>query len=514
MRRPLLRATWVIAVAAPLAAAAAAPVQAATVRAGFAPGGAALRLDGPGLALRQRGAIVLRTPAGSVHATRVLRRSARAVTLATSDGHTTVHVAVRARGEGALGVLVRGDGLSVTGVRLAFAAGRTERFLGFGERADAVEHRGRAVDAYVSDGPYPARRSRDRRGGHPAVGAPALRRRDVLPRPLAALDAAATACSSTRTTAAPSTSAPRPRTWARRASTRARLRLRVFAGPRPADALRRFTAATGRQPAAARRWVFGPWFQTGQNDATPPALERAWTPLRDGRRARLGRQTHTHYLPCGAQRGGEAAERARARAASTPRASPSRPTSTRWSARRLRRALRPRAAATGACQTRSAAAPYLYPASSAARSRLARLGQFDFGARAGRALFGGCCARPSATATTAGWRTSASTRRSTPSRADGTPGTPLHNRYPRQYHCAAAAIARRQRPPARALHALGLDRRGALRADRLGRRPDDRLGLRRPALGGPRRRSAMGLSGVGRWGSDIGGYFSLGDDRS
>ena len=99
MRRPLLRATWVIAVAAPLApAAAAAPAQAATVRAGFAPGGAALRLDGPGLALRQRGAIVRAHPRWR------RARDPRAAPLGPGRhaGHLRrphdVHVAVRARG--------------------------------------------------------------------------------------------------------------------------------------------------------------------------------------------------------------------------------------------------------------------------------------------------------------------------------------------------------------------------------------------------------------------------------
>ena len=134
---------------------------------------------------------------------------------------------------------------------------------------------------------------------------------------------AATACSSTTTRrsrfplggAAPGASR----------STAARLDLRVFAGPRPADALRRFTARR-RPPAAAppRRSTSAPG--SSRPAATPPRTHRD-----AARRRRAGSvaQTYTHYLPCGDQRGHAAAERARDRARCTPPASPSPRTSTR-----------------------------------------------------------------------------------------------------------------------------------------------------------------------------------------
>ena len=82
---------------------------------------------------------------------------------------------------------------------------------------------------------------------------------------------------------------------------------------------------------------------------------------------------------------------------------------------------------------------------------------------------------------------------------DGSTGDAAHNRYPTDYHCALQRIAGRLRPPARALPALGLDRRGALRRGGVGRRPDHGLGLRRAQLGGhaaavdgPERRVALG----------------------
>ena len=70
--------------------------------------------------------------------------------------------------------------------------------------------------------------------------------------------------------------------------------------------------------------------------------------------------------------------------------------------------------------------------------------------------------------------------------ACGRRGVALHNAYPR----AVPLRRRRDRPPpaaaARALRALGLDRRGALRDRRVGRRRDDVVALRRPGA----RRSA------------------------
>ncbi len=84
------------------------------------------------------------------------------------------------------------------------------------------------------------------------------------------------------------------------------LRLSVFAGPRPADVVRRYSDYAGRQPRPAP-WIFGPWFQ--------PTLEKE--PLELAKRFRADNvpvsvaQTYTHYLPCGIHRGNEQAERER-----------------------------------------------------------------------------------------------------------------------------------------------------------------------------------------------------------
>ena len=88
--------------------------------------------------------------------------------------------------------------------------------------------------------------------------------------------------------------------------------------------------------------------------------------------------------------------------------------------------------------------------------------------------------RRSRTATTAGWRTSASRCRPTAAPPTAPTGAQHHNAYPVGYHRAGQSFAdRAPRPLARFVRS-GLDRRAPVRADRLGRRPDDELGLRRP----------------------------------
>ena len=79
---------------------------------------------------------------------------------------------------------------------------------------------------------------------------------------------------------------------------------RGLRGPEPADALRRFSAHVGRQPAAAAPFFFGPWWQAKDEVANVKTLREADSPSSVV-------QTYTHYLPCGDQTGKEAAQRER-----------------------------------------------------------------------------------------------------------------------------------------------------------------------------------------------------------
>ncbi len=146
------------------------------------------------------------------------------------------------------------------------------------------------------------------------------------------------------------------------------------------------------------------------------------------------------------------------------------------------------AAAAGALTRTQAGEPYLYRYGAAHRPNLRRPVRL-LRRRPAPSSTAGCSTRRSPTATTAGWRTSASTRRSTPSPRDGIDGTRAHNPYATRYHCAACGAVARRAAGDRPLPALRLDRLGALRPGGLGRRPDDLVRLRRAALGGARRRS-------------------------
>jgi alpha-glucosidase (family GH31 glycosyl hydrolase) len=91
------------------------------------------------------------------------------------------------------------------------------------------------------------------------------------------------------------------------------LSLRVYGGPTPLQALARYTEDVGRQPAPPARWAFGPWFQTGHENHVPIDEERRQAEVL--RRARVcvsAAETHCRYLPLGEHRGHEGSERARA----------------------------------------------------------------------------------------------------------------------------------------------------------------------------------------------------------
>jgi alpha-glucosidase (family GH31 glycosyl hydrolase) len=94
--------------------------------------------------------------------------------------------------------------------------------------------------------------------------------------------------------------------------------------------------------------------------------------------------------------------------------------------------------------------------------------------------------------------------------ADGRDGSATHNRYVVDYHCAGYSFARRQGKPVVRFQRSGWT--GAARCAQVvwGGDPttdwgfDGLVSSVRSALG-------MGLSGVGIWGSDIGGFFSFND---
>jgi alpha-glucosidase (family GH31 glycosyl hydrolase) len=394
-------------------------------------------------------------------------------------------VTVRPGGAGVTAVSIRPRGAGVTGVRAVFAARPGERYLGFGERSNAVNQRGGEVESYVAEGPF----EEDERAVVPSfVPAWGFHPRDdatYFPMPwlLSTAGYGVLVDNAERSVFRLGGAS----SW-RVEVDASDLRLQVFAGPRPADVLRRLTAAIGRQPTPAP-YVFGPWYQPRDDETAILArLQREDVPLSVA-------QTYTHYLPCEAQLGRRDAERARvarfhaAGLATTTYFNPMICTQhTRFG--RPETLLR-----------NPAGAPYVFPYSTLESFSVA---EFDFSSPAGRGLYGDLLGEALADGHD-GWMEDFGEY--TPLNAhaaSGASGTALHNDYPRQYHCAAHAAA------PRAARFVRSGWTGSARCSPIVWGGDPSVdwgfdGLRSVVTNG----LTMGLSGVSTWGSDIGGFFAL-----
>ena len=380
-------------------------------------------------------------------------------------------------------------------VGIAFRARPGERYLGFGERSNAVDQRGprwRTTWPRGPSRPTSARSSRLRA----ALGLSPARRRHLLPRCPGCSPAPATACWSTTARRACSTSDRRGSAPGASRSRRAELRLRVFAGPRPADVLRRLTAAH-RPPAARRR----------RRSCSAPGTSRAttrrrsWTRLQRARRAALG-GADLHPLP--ALRG---PARPRGRGAGAGGALPRRGAGRDHllqpdDLHRAHRATASRGRRGAGARTRRAALRLPLHHARELRRRPVRLHR----AAAGATSTGGSCGEASADGHD-GWMEDFGEYTPLDARfADGSDGSGAHNLYPSQYHCA--------RRTARAPRALRASCARAGPAPRPARRSSG-AATRRVDWGFDGLRSVgdngltMGLSGVSTWGSDIGGFFAL-----
>ena len=416
-------------------------------------------------------------------------------------------VRVAPAGEGVVAVTFAHD--SPAGVEALGAEFRTagaERFLGLGQRATGVDHRGRVVESFVADGPY----NREERPFLQAFVPPAgFRFRDdatYYPVPWVL---------STRgygvladTTATVYHRFDRPDAWSveatshpegtGRQSAPGELTLRVFAGPRPAGVLRRFTAATGRQPEVPGRWVWGPWFQGGPDQVR--ALQKADAPVSVA-------QTYRHYLPCGDHVPAREQERARVKevhglgVAVTTYFNPM-----------LCSNYQPvfdEAAAAGALTRTATGQPYLYRYSTSSQFLV---GQFDFTAFAGREIYGRLLGEAIEDGHD-GWMEDFGEYTPLDSRAsDGTDGAANHNLYPVQYHCTAWERVRREARPIVRFQRSGWTGAAPCAQVVWGGDPTTDWGfdgLRSTVYSG----LGMGLSGVSTWGSDIGGFFALGTRR-
>ena len=461
------------------------------------------------------GPIGFRTATGWVHATRAInvqeKDGAATVLADTTDAlGRQLMVRLAPAGDGIIALdarLASGDGGDIEAFGVGFETATDERFFGFGERANAVEHRGEMVESYVSDGPYDPS---DRTLIMAALPPPGFRDRDdstYFPIPWLLSSRGYGVLVDNDETVYHRLASEQPDAWSVEVTgaplgitalrSPIHLAARVFAGPTPADVLRRFTATLGRQPRAAAPWIFGPWFQPGgdaeQQVVQVQKLRTADAPLSVA-------QTFLHYLPCGDSR---AAEPARVAAlhdlgvAVTTYFNPM-----------LCNVYEPvfdQAVASGALMVNAAGDPYVYRYLT---SRVFNVGQFDFPAGAGRVLYRSLLRQAIADGHD-GWMEDFGEYTPLDSYThDGRDGTVMHNRYPLDYHCTAYALARNQQRPIVRFQRSGWT--GVARCAQVVWSGDPTTqwgfdGLASVVTTG----LGMGLSGISTWGSDIGGYFGL-----
>ncbi len=459
----------------------------------------------PGTSTTPTGTLGFRTAAGWYHATAVVSSHGAGrryfATLETTDPlGTRIDLAIRPSSSGVIrvGASLEGPGSdAATASGIAFKARPGERYLGFGERSDAVDQRGRTIEDYVSDGPYQANEYPVIRAFVPSPGLHARDDATYFPMPWLLSTAGYGLLVDNSETSRFRLGTDDPRAWSVEADT-PRLSFRVFAGPRPADVLRRLTHVTGRQPPLDAPWVLGPWYQPTDGDF-PQAreLRRADVPA-------SAANTFTHYLPCGAQQGAEAAQRERTRGfhragyAVTAYFNPMICTNYEpaYDA----------AVDAGVLTENQLGQPYNYDYTG---STVFRVGQFDFSAPGSQAFYGGLLGEAVSQGYD-GWMEDFGEYTPADSRsANGMSGEQMHNLYPVLYHRASL---RWQRAQARPLASY-------VRSGWTGVQPYAQVvwgGDPTTDWGFDGLRSAVdqaltiGTSGISRWGSDIGGFFALG----
>ncbi len=454
-----------------------------------------------------------RTAAGWFHATRVFcasvgRDGRREAVYDTDDpAGRGLAVALRRGPEGVIAVRIRvlGSTRGVLATGIGFAARRGERWLGFGERSDAVARARGEVESSVGEGAWP----RAARGVPAAIVVPwGFRSRDdattyPVPWLLSTRGHGALVRDDER-----SRFSLRPggrEEWAVEVDA-PRLHLDVLAGPRPADALRRMTALTGRQPAPRAPWFLGVWVMPNDFDRedVPAELRRIRT-LRAGDVPVSVAETTLQYLPCGDARRLRAASRARVRglhAAGLRILAYAHPMiCTRYAG------VYPRFARNGWLGRRADGAPYVYR-TFADRYGSLEVSQVDFTRPAAVSGFQALLAQMPRDGYD-GWMEDYG-EYSPPDvvSASGIPGARLHNAYPRLYHCASAGLTARASRPLAAFVRSGWT--GSARCSRLVWSGDPTAtwgfdGLRSALANG----LSMGLSGVALWASELGGLFEL-----
>ena len=471
--------------------------------------GAPVLSENRGLGNGPTGTLGFSTGAGWFHATRVasggMDGAAYVAQLDTTDPLRGIQVRIEPDREGIirLSASVTGPTADVTAIGIGFDARPSERFLGFGERSDAVDQGGREVENYVSDGPYVPG---DRALISNFIPPPGFRPRDdatYFPVPWLLSTAGYGVLVGDEETSYFRLGSSDPSAWSVEAQS-TNLHLRFIGGPAPADALRRVTEVTGRQPPAAAPWVFGPWYQPTGSDELAQARS-----LRAADVPGSAVNTFLHYLPCGDQQGVEAQQPARTAGfhdlgyAITTYFNPMVCTSYQPTYAR--------AAAAGVLTLNQLDQPYVYQLSTGPLL-FTPVSQFDFTAPGAQSFWNGLLSEAVGHGYD-GWMEDFGEYTPLDAKsADGRPGTQMHNAYPTLYHCATHDFAQGAPRPLAPYVRSGWT--GTQRCAQVvwGGDPTTDWGFD-GLTSAIKQGLSIGASGISRWGSDIGGFFSLTEGR-
>ncbi len=450
------------------------------------------------------GTLGFRTPAGWFRATRVLEShregDAYLATLETSDPTRTLGLRVEPADDGVIALEASVQGAQTTDVLatgISFVAPPGERHLGFGERSNAVDQRGREVENYVAEGPYQLIERPFITAFVPPAGYHPRDDATYFPIPWLLSTRGIGVLVTNDETSVFRLGTDNAGAWSLEASA-PRLGLRVVAGPQPADVVRRFSALVGRQPPVEAPFYFGPWWQppSGSNEPGNIATLKA--------AGAIGSvvQTYTHYLPCGVQV--EANERARtdlyheAGLAVTTYFNPM--VCTQYT--RAYEEARQR----GVLTRNALGEPYEYRYTGTSQFLV---GQVDFTHPDAADYFGDLLDEAVGHGYD-GWMEDFGEYTPLDGHGyDGSTGEAYHNKYVVGYHAAARAYARDRAPrPLARFNRSGWT--GAAQHSQIVWGGDPSTGWDFDGLESAVKNGlTMGLSGVSMWGSDIGGFFAL-----
>ena len=443
-------------------------------------------------------AIALVTADGRVPADHVLSNDGTVVELGTADPALTATVRVTPAGDGTYAVLVTGHGDGITGVSIDLRAPKGERYLGLGERSDAVDHRGDEVLNRVQDGPYTASQASLVKSFVPAPGLGGRPDSTYYPIPwILSTSGYGVLVDNDEDSSFELATEDHPGVN-RLVVQSDQLGLRVFHGPRPAQALARMTAAIGRQPAPSMPAVYGAWFQPrGDAAAEIDDQRERGVPVSVA-------QTYVHYLPCGVQD----TDRERALTQALHDRGVAVTTYFNPMVCTTYQPAYDAGLAAGAFTLNPDGSTLVYPYSTASHFVVS---QVDFSGEAGQDYFEGLLGEAVDDGYD-GWMEDFGEY--TPDDAvsdDGTPGPAMHNRYVEQYHATARDFETKAPRPL-----LRFQRSGwtdAVKESSIvwGGDPTTTWGF--DGLSSSVTQGlTMGTSGVSVWGPDIGGFMALPGD--